>query len=85
MLCLETLSVELHGRSHPAPRLYEGGLLSGRPHVLAGGTMYTVSTRPVRSLQGWPTLYVTRTLTRFALDHPDAYGLGAPVEGPPRR
>ena len=23
------MSVELHGRSHPAPRLYEGDLLSG--------------------------------------------------------
>ena len=29
MLCLETMSVELHGRSHPAPKLYEGDLLSG--------------------------------------------------------
>ena len=29
MLCLETMSVELHGRSHPAPSLYEGDLLSG--------------------------------------------------------
>ena len=26
---LETMSVVLHGRSHPAPRLYEGDLLSG--------------------------------------------------------
>jgi len=29
MLFLETMSVEPHGRSHPAPRLYEGDLLSG--------------------------------------------------------
>ena len=29
MLCSKTTSVELHGRSHPAPRLYEGDLLSG--------------------------------------------------------
>ena len=32
--------------------------------------MYTVSTGPVQSLQGWPTLHVTWTLTRFPLDHP---------------
>ena len=29
MLCSKTMSVELHGRSHPAPKLYEGDLLSG--------------------------------------------------------
>ena len=29
MLFLETISVELRGRSHPAPKLYEGDLLSG--------------------------------------------------------
>ena len=29
MLFFETMSVELHGRSHPAPKLYEGDLLSG--------------------------------------------------------
>ena len=29
MLCSKTMSVELHGRSHPAPRIYEGDLLSG--------------------------------------------------------
>ena len=34
MLCSKTMSVELHGRSRPAPRLYEGDLLSGHPHAL---------------------------------------------------
>ena len=29
MLCSKTMSVELHGRSHPASRIYEGDLLSG--------------------------------------------------------
>jgi hypothetical protein len=29
MLYLETMSAELHGRSHPAPKLYVGDLLSG--------------------------------------------------------
>ena len=29
MLFFETMSVELHGRSHPAPKLYEGDPLSG--------------------------------------------------------
>ena len=29
MLCSKTMSVELHGRSHPAPKLYKGDLLSG--------------------------------------------------------
>ena len=28
MLCSKTMSVELHGRSHPAYRIYEGDLLS---------------------------------------------------------
>ena len=41
------------------------------PSRAAGGAMYTVSAGPVQSLQGWPTLHVTRTLTSFSLDHPE--------------
>ena len=51
--------------------------LSSAPHPpqapsrAAGGAMYMVSAGPVQCLQGWPTLHVTRTLTRFPLDHPE--------------
>ena len=44
MLCSKTMSVELHGRSHPAPRIYEGDLLSG---------LWTLWVSGVEGVQGY--------------------------------